>query len=149
MSGFLHIFQICLMLNSYVFILFLWPLTSTISYNIARSRVKRQFYETIILKLHRGPVRLIFKGTWGLCLSVSDLAVTARYEKIVGSAGLSMLGPLHRRVLGARLQVCLVGEREGASLELLVELRPTEAVLLLDTSGVVQVVELPGVAWGN
>ena len=77
---------------------------------------------------------------------MSDLAVTAGYEKIVGSAGLSMLGPLHYRVLGAPLQVCLVGEREGASLELLVELRPTEAVLLLDTSGVVQVVELPGVA---
>ena len=77
---------------------------------------------------------------------MSDLAVTAGYEKIVGSAGLSMLGPLHRRVLGARLQVCLVGEREGASLELLVELRPTEAVLLLDASCVVQVVELPGVA---
>ena len=77
---------------------------------------------------------------------MSDLAVTAGYENIVGSAGLSMLGPFHRRVLGARLQVCLVGEREGASLELLVELRPTEAVLLLDTSGVVQVVELPGVA---
>ena len=77
---------------------------------------------------------------------MSDLAVTAGYEKIVGSAGLSMLGSLHCRVLGAPLQVCLVGEREGASLELLVELRPTEAVLLLDTSGVVQVVELPGVA---
>lgn len=59
------------------------------------------------------------------------LAVSARYEKIISHTSFPVLGSLHQGVLGVGLEVGGVCEGEGAGLQLLVELCPTEPVLLL------------------
>ena len=68
--------------------------------------------------------------------------MTTRNEEIVSSAGSSIPGPLHTLVLIAAGEVSLVGEGEGAWLQLLVELSPTESVLLINADCVVEIVEL-------
>ena len=68
-----------------------------------------------------------------------------RDEEIVGVAGVPVPGALHVDVLEVLLEVRLVGEGEGARLQLLVELGAAEAVLLVDTHRVVQVVQLASV----
>jgi len=78
-----------------------------------------------------------------VCLFV--LAMAPRYEEVVSNTSFPVIGSLHRGVLGVVVEVRAVGEGEGARLQLLVELSPTEAVLLLYAGGIVQVVKLPGV----
>ena len=60
------------------------------------------------------------------------LAVSPRYEKVVSNTGLTVFSSLHSTtVLGVVVQVSAVGQGEGARLQLLVELSPTEPILLL------------------
>ena len=54
-----------------------------------------------------------------------------RYEKVVSNTSFPVLGSLHRGVLRVVVEVGAVGQREGAGLQLLVELGPTEPILLL------------------
>ena len=63
--------------------------------------------------------------------SYSYLAVAPGYEEVVSNTGLPVIGSLHGGVLGVVVEVSAVGEGEGTRLQLLVELSPTEAVLLL------------------
>ena len=65
------------------------------------------------------------------------------YEEVVRHTGLAVVGSLHHGVLGVAGEVRGVGQREGPGLQLLVELRPTEAVLLLCISIVVIVQTAP------
>ena len=58
--------------------------------------------------------------------------MTSWYEKIVSNTGFTVSGSLHSTtVLGVVVQVSAVGQGEGARLQLLVELSPTEPILLL------------------
>ena len=59
------------------------------------------------------------------------LAVPPWYEKVVSHTGLPVFGSLDHGVLGVVGEVRAVGQGEGAGLQFLVELSPTEPVLLL------------------
>ena len=72
--------------------------------------------------------------------------MTPRDEEVVSVTRGAISRPFYIQILEVLCEVSLVGEGEGARLQLLVKLSPAEAVLLVNADGVVQVVQLPGVS---
>ena len=72
--------------------------------------------------------------------------MTPRDEEVVSVTRGAISCPFNIQILEVFCEVSLVGQGEGARLQLLVELSPTEAVLLVNADGVVQVIQLPGVS---
>ena len=72
--------------------------------------------------------------------------MTPRDKEVVSVTRGAISRPFNIQILEVFCEVSLVGQGEGARLELLVELSPTEAVLLVNADGVVQVIQLPGVS---
>ena len=72
--------------------------------------------------------------------------MTPRDEEVVSVTRGAISRPFNIQILKVFCEVSLVGEGEGARLQLLVELSPAEAVFLVNADGVVQVIQLPGVS---
>ena len=72
--------------------------------------------------------------------------MTSRDEEVVSVTRGAISRPFYIQFLEVLCEVSLVGEGEGARLQLLVELSPAEAVFLVNADGVVQVIQLPGVS---
>ena len=72
--------------------------------------------------------------------------MTPRDEEVVSVTRGAISRPFNIQILEVFCEVSLVGQGEGARLQLLVELSPTEAVLLVNADGVVQVIQLPCVS---